>query len=205
MPKKISKSMIQKVNQKQTVNISIPVPKRRRTRTRRMSAPPLNTGTLLSSIIVPAGNISQSGFAFKEPISQIHHKVGRMERTIDDLLSFVDRSKFIAADPKPIRRPIDEPQAYDNGFMDRSETPMPFLENSIRRAPMNMEDIPIPQQGMWSGDPMVKMVRKEMENNELAYANNLRQQQDIQQEMNAMMYADAGVPPPSPYEKAEFK
>ena len=28
---------------------------------------------------------------------------------------------------------------------------MPFLDNSIRRAPINMEDIPIPNQGMPSG------------------------------------------------------
>lgn len=211
MPKKISKSMIQKVNQKQTVNINIPVPKRRKTtRSKSISLPitngqVLHTGTMLSSNYIPSGHMHQIGHAFKEPILQIHHKIGRMERTIDDLLSNVSNTRYIKADPKPIVRPIDEPQAYDNGFVDRTEMPMPFLENSIRRAPMNMEDIPVPQQGMWSGDPMVKMENEEMKSNQknrLTYDNVLTQQNDIRQQMNV---ADYGVPPPSPYEKAEYK
>jgi hypothetical protein len=240
MPKKISKSVIQNV--KQSVNINIPVPKRRRTRSTKRSMPMINTGTMLSSTIIPAGYTQQIGRTISEPIPQSHHRLGRLERTMDDLLAFVDRSRFISSDPKPIIRPIDEPVAYDSGFINRSETPMNFSENSIRRMPRNMQDIPVPTQGMFGNDPMLRIVQEEMNqvNNDLnrrlleasigkgggggeprfsdsqikaALAYNsltpvksekkpsLQQQEEI----NAMMYADAGVPPPSPYEQAEFK
>jgi len=154
MPKKVSKSVSQKVSQKvkQTVNINVPIPlpRKRRVIKPRIISPSLNTGTMLSSTIVPAGYYtSQIGRTINEPIPQIHHKFGRMERTIDDLLSNVSDTRYIKADPKPIVRPIDEPVAYDSGFINRSETPMPFLDNSIRRAPINMENIPIPNQGMY--------------------------------------------------------
>jgi hypothetical protein len=194
----------------------------------------LNTGTQLSAVVVPAGSFSQPGSSSREQIPQAFHRIGRIERTIDDLLSNVSTSKAIRADPKPIIRPIDEPVAYDSGFIDPSQSPMPFLENSIRRSPVKMEDIPIPQQGMFVS-PIIDDARREMYSidNQLAnrlmdikstsesdrkielrkridmsmggpmsYADNLRQQRDIQRQMDA---ADYGLPPPSPYESAESK
>lgn len=156
MPKKVSKSVLQKVNQKvkQTVNINIPtpIPRRRRVTKPRVISPPLNTGTMLSSTIVPAGYTAQSGNAFRDFIPQNqHHRLGRIERTIDDLYSNVSDIRMVKPDPKPITRPIDQPQAFDSGFINRTETPDSFVENSIRKVPINMEDIPIPQQGMATG------------------------------------------------------
>lgn len=155
MPKKVSKSVLQKVNQKvkQTVNINIPtpVPRRRRVTKPRVISPPLNTGTMLSSTIVPAGYTTQSGNTFRDIIPQSNHNLGRIERTKDDLLSNVSDIRMVKSDPKPIIRPIDQPQAFDSGFIDRTETPDTFIENAIRRVPINMEDIPIPQQGIATG------------------------------------------------------
>jgi hypothetical protein len=94
---------------------------------------------------------------------------------------------------------------------------MPFLDNSIRRAPRNMEDIPIPSQGMFV-DPIVRQVQEEMNkvqndlNKRLVEARGgggggypTPVKSESQQEMDAMMYSDAGLPPPSPYEQIEYK
>jgi len=204
----------------------MPAPKRAR-RSRDKSIPIqrlLNTGTQLSAVVVPAGSFSQPGFVSSQQIPQaVHHRIGRMERTIDDLLANVSTSKTVRSDPKPIRQPIDQPVAYDSGFINPSETPMPFFENAIRRVPRNMEDIPVPNQGMFV-DPVVDSVRIEMENElaqnqhkmelrkridqsfggggQLSYADTLRQQRNIQQQMSP---SDYGFPPPSPYESAESK
>lgn len=233
MPKKVSKSISQKVNQKQTVTINLPTPKssRRRRSTKVKVVAPINTGTSLLATVVPSGFISQSGRAFKDPLPQYHHGVGRLERTIDDLYSHVDRSRFIPSDPKPIVQPIDQPQAFDYGFVNKSESPMPFLENSIRRTPVKMEDIPIPQQGMFVS-PVIDSDRRGISiDNDLAnrlmdlkperklelrkrideamsggkhlsYADALKQQREIQRQMDAAAY---GLPFPSPYEEAESK
>jgi hypothetical protein len=221
MPKKISKSVIQSV--KQSVNINMmPASKRaRRSRAKSIPVQRLNTGSQLSAVVVPSGSFSQQGSSTREQIPQAFHRIGRIERTIDDLLSNVSTSKAIQADPKPILRPIDQPMAYDTGFINLSESPMPFIDNSLRRSPVKMEDIPIPQQGMFIDDARREMysidnqlanrlmdikstsesdrkieLRKRIDK---SYADTLRQQRDIQQQQMSP------YPPSSPYEVAESK
>ena len=200
MPKKVSKSISQKVNQKQTVNINLPSTSRRRRSTKVKIVPaPLNTGTMLSAIVVPSVYNNHPTMAFRALHPQSHHGLGRIERTMDNLLSNVSTSKMIAADPKPIINPIDQPQAYDYGFIDKSESPMPFLENSIRKTPVKMENIPIPQQGMYQ-TPII--------NKAMGGGGGASRFSD--ETINAALtryndYTSAGLPPASPYESAESK
>lgn len=231
MPKKVSKSVVQKVNQKQTVTINLPATSRRRRSTKVKVVAPINTGTMLSSIVVPSGYNNYPTMAFRGMHAQSHHGLGRTERTMDDIYSNVDRSRFISADPKPIVRPIDQPQAYDYGFVDKSESPMPFLENSIRRTPVKMENIPIPQQGMYT-TPIIDDARREMSSIDNQLANRLMDIKESDRKIelrkridkavggggggfsdetiNAALnryndYTSAGLPPASPYESAESK
>lgn len=152
MPKKVSKSILQK--QKQAVKQSVIINMPHKSRTKRVikSQPiPLNTATMLSSNFIPSGYIPQMGNTFHSMIPQSYHALGRKERTIDDAYSNVSDIKQIKADPKPIVQPIDQPMAYDNGFINKTESQ--FMDNAIRRMPQPMEQIPIPHQGMASMIP----------------------------------------------------
>lgn len=214
MPKKVSKSITQRVSQSVKINLQTPRPRPRPRRLdKQQQTPLLNTGQMLYSHYIPSGINPQIGKTYSEQIPQVFHKIGRMERTIDDLLSNVSNTHFIKADPKPIFNPIDQPVAYDSGFLNPSQSPMNFNDNAIRRMPQIMEKIPIPKQGMFGNDPMMRLVQQEMESdnkskisnrndNALVYSNTLRQQQDIQQQMNN---DDNRLFPQSPYEQAEFK
>ena len=211
MPKKVSKSISQKVNQKQTVTINLPsTTSRRRRSTKVKVVAPINTGTMLSSIVVPSGYNNYPTMAFRTMHAQSHHGLGRTERTMDDIYSNVDRSRFISADPKPIVRPIDQPQAYDYGFVDKSESPMPFLENSIRRTPVKMENIPIPQQGMYLPQSATALGSYQTPIINKAMGKGGGGGGISDETLNAALnryneYTRAGVPPASPYEAAESK
>ena len=150
MAKRISKSKnVQIATQKQIVNVVVGKGKGKGKSSRvskQMIAPPLNTGVEATGLFVRS-NIPPA------PKYQ-SFTVGRANRqfTPTEMDPRIIRS-FPEPRPSP---PGQEPQAYDYGFEDgtppviATPIPSPFNDNMKRRIPVNMENIPIPQQGLFT-------------------------------------------------------
>lgn len=155
MPKRISKlKNVQIATQKQIVNVVLGKGKGKSKRRpskqtiddKKVYSLPVNTGTEVSS-----GLFVRSGYI---PITQTHSQIGG--RVNKYVIPTENAPQIIRSFPEPRQSlPGQEPQAYDYGFED--STPPAFNENMIKRMPVKLEQIPIPQQGLYTTPVMPSM------------------------------------------------
>ena len=238
MPKRISKSKnMQIATQKQIVNVVVGKGKGKAKRRpskqtiddKKVYSLPLSTGVEAST-----GLFVRSGYI---PITQTHSQIGG--RVNKYVIPTENAPQIIRSFPEP-RQPLpgQEPQAYDYGFEDIPTAqpnpsappaiaiPIPpaFNENMQRRIPVNMENIPIPQQGLYTtpikplhqdqyyrlGDPAYRRM------DSLAESLTTPDYRPTPYEVPIVSGVGGGGPPSvksqdkympknSPYEKAEFK
>lgn len=199
MPKRISKSKnVQIATQKQIVNVLVGKGKGKGTSRRaskQMIAPPLNTGVEASGLFIRS-NIPPAP-------KYESYTVGRANRqfTPTNMDPRIIRS-FPEPRPAP---PGQEPQAYDFGFEDG--TPRAFNENMLKRLPVKLEEIPIPNQGLYTtpvrpsmdaSGPMLGTSQFLMGDPIFRYMDNMMATPSVKSE-------DKYMPKNSPYEEAEFK
>lgn len=231
MAKRISKSKnVQIATQKQIVNVLVGKGKGKGTSRRaskQMIAPPLNTGVEASGLFIRS-NIPPAP-------KYESFTVGRANRqfTPTEMDPRIIRSY---PEPRP-SPPGQEPQAYDYGLEDiPTAQPIPsappaiaipippaFNDNMQRRIPVNMENIPIPQQGLYTtpmkplhqdqyfrlGDPTYRRMDSLAES--LTTPDYRPTPYDVPIESGVggggppSMKSEKYMPRNSPYEQAEFK
>ena len=199
MPKRISKSKnVQIATQKQIVNVVVGKGKSKGKSSRvskQMMAPPLNTGVEASGLFIRS-NIPPAP-------KYESFTAGRATRqfTPTEMDPRIIRS-FPEPRPSP---PGQEPQAYDFGFEDG--TPPAFNENMLKRLPVKLEEIPIPNQGLYTtpvrpsmdaSGPMLGTSQFLMGDPIFRYMDNMMATPSVKSE-------DKYMPRNSPYEEAEFK
>ena len=199
MPKRISKSKnVQIATQKQIVNVLVGKGKGKGKSSRaskQMMAPPLNTGVEASGLFVRS-NIPPAPKYESFTAGRATRQVTPTEMDPRIIRSFPD--------PRP-SPPGQEPQAYDYGFEDG--TPPAFNENMLKRLPVKLEEIPIPNQGLYTtpvrpsmdaSGPFLGTSQFLMGDPIFRYMDNMMATPSVKSEEKYM-------PRNSPYEEAEFK
>ena len=128
---------------------------------------------------------------------------GRVSRNVitTDMTPRLIRS-FPEPRPSP---PGQEPQAYDYGFEDMS--PAPFNENMLRRLPVKLEEIPIPQQGLYTQSvrPSMDASGPSLADSQYMMGDPIFRMMDNMMNTPSVKSEDKYMPKNSPYEDAEFK
>ena len=199
MPKRISKSKnVQIATQKQIVNVVVGKGKGKGKSSRaskQMIAPPLNTGVEATGLFVRS-NIHPAPKYESFTVGRANRQFTHTENAPRIIRSFPE--------PRP-SPPGQEPQAYDFGFEDG--TPPAFNENMLKRLPVKLEEIPIPNQGLYTtpvrpsmdaSGPMLGTSQFLMGDPIFRYMDNMMDTSSVKSE-------DKYMPKNSPYEEAEFK
>ena len=199
MPKRISKSKnVQIATQKQIVNVIVGKGKGKRSASKkRIDTPLLNTGPELSTQLFVRGSIppaSKYDSFTRGRVSQIFTPTEDAPRKIRSY-----------PDPRP-SPPGQEPQAYDYGEFE-TLPPTPFNENMLRRLPVKLEEIPIPQQGLYTQSvrPSMDASGPSLTDSQYMMGDPIFRMMDNMMNTPSVKSEDKYMPKNSPYEDAEFK